>query len=64
MAETIIKIPDLRVVFSKDTGAISFSNISEIELSRLFDVYLALGNFLRNHSHIIKNRNGDILGVR
>ena len=64
MDETIIKIPDLRVVFNNNVGAISFPNIKEIPLERLFETYSAFGNALRNQPNIIKNKNGDILGVR
>ena len=64
MSETVIKIPDLRIIFKDDVGAISFPNIKEIPVSKLVDTYHAFGNALRGMSGVLTNRDGDILGVR
>ena len=64
MNETVIKIPDLRVTFNDNVGAISFPNIKEIPIERLFETYLAFGNALRSNPNIIKNKDGDTIGVR
>ena len=64
MNETIIKIPDLRVIFKEDVGAITFPNIKEIVLSKLVDTYFAFGNALRGMPGILTNRHGDIISFR
>ncbi len=64
MNETVIRIPDLRIIFNEDTGAITFPNIKGIQLSRLIDTYFAFGNTLRKNENVIVNRHDEIIGVR
>jgi hypothetical protein len=59
--ETVIKIPDLRVVFDDETGAISFPNIKEIKLKHLIDVHFALQKALRQHPNVAVSKHGTIL---
>ncbi len=64
MDETVIRIPDLRIIFNENTGAITFPNIKEIPLSRLVDTYQAFGNALRKNKNVLVNRHDEIIGVR
>jgi len=65
MNETVIKIPDLRLVLGDGVGAISFPNLKEIPLSKLVETYWALGNALRQNPNIILSQDRElILGVR
>jgi hypothetical protein len=64
MDETVIRIPDLRVVFKDDVGAICFPNIKNIPLKQLIETYFALGDSLRKMPGVLTTKNGDIVGVR
>ena len=64
MSETVIRIPDLRVVFKEDVGAIIFPNIKEIPVSKLVETYLEFGNALRNMPGVFVNKYGEIRGIR
>ncbi len=62
--KTVIEIPDLRVCFNKDTGAILFPNIKELEISKLVEVYWNFEATLKTLPGVIVSKNGDICGVR
>lgn len=59
---TLISVPDVRIIFKG--GALYFDNMKEVSDKNLFDVYLGLEDYLRTLPSIVKDKNGDILGMK